>query len=352
MLASHLQGSGFQGVIKKVLDKEALGSMAKISDPLPEEVSTGLLQLRSALDEGIPAKALDRNLLIATWNIRAFGGLTEKWASSEEDTPKRDLHALLCITEIVSRFDVIAVQEVKDDLKALRHMLHALGPYWGLTLTDVTKGSPGNSERMAFLFDARRVQLSGLACELVVPQEQLDRIEPDALDRQFARTPYAVSYRSGAKTFILVTLHVLYGTRAEERVPELKAIAQWLAEWARDINSWDHNLIALGDFNIDRRGDALHDAFISTGLDIPADLQEVPRTIFSDPEKPHLDKFYDQIAWFTGRNDLPALSLRYSRGGFFDFTKVALASRELTRAQLSWRISDHYPLWVEFSVRD
>ena len=59
-----------------------------------------------ALDEELPAKELDRNLLIATWNIRAFGGLTEKWHSTEVDTLKRDLHSLLCIAEIVSRFDV------------------------------------------------------------------------------------------------------------------------------------------------------------------------------------------------------------------------------------------------------
>src|SRR5918998_1149598 len=327
-------------------------TIAAVATQPPEEVAVDLARLRSTLDEDLPAKALDRNLLIATWNVRAFGDLTEKWISSEEDTPKRDLHSLLCIAEIVSRFDVVAVQEARDNLKALRHMLRLLGPNWGLSLTDVTKGDPGNGERMAFLFDARRVLLSGLACELVVPKEQLDRIGPDALDRQFARTPYAVSFRSEGKTFILVTLHVLYGEDPEERVPELKAIAEWLAEWARDVNGWDHNVIALGDFNIDRRGDALHDAFVSSGLDIPADLQEVPRTIFSDPEKPHLNKFYDQIAWFAGRNDLPALSLRYSRGGFFDFTEAALRSRELTKTQLSWRISDHYPLWAEFSTRD
>ena len=326
--------------------------MPEVTDQPPEEVLADLLRLRLALDEEVPARTLDRNLLIATWNIRAFGDLTEKWESTEEDTPKRDLHSLLCIAEIVSRFDVVAVQEVKDNLKALRHLLKELGPNWGLSLTDVTEGDPGNDERMAFLFDARRVQLSGLACEIVVPQEQLDRVGPGALERQFARTPYAVSFRSGSKTFILVTLHVLYGEDEEERVPELKAIAEWLAEWARDVNGWDHNLIALGDFNIDRRGDALHDAFVSTGLDIPADLQGVPRTIFADPERPDLDKFYDQIAWFTGRNGLPALSLRHSRGGFFDFTESALTSRGLTRTQLSWRISDHYPLWAEFSVRD
>jgi endonuclease/exonuclease/phosphatase family metal-dependent hydrolase len=326
--------------------------MPKVTDPPPEEVLVDLLRLRSALDEEVPAKALDRNLLIATWNIRAFGDLTEKWESTEEDSPKRDLHSLLCIVEIVSRFDVVAVQEVKDNLKSLRNLLKILGPNWGLSLTDVTEGAPGNSERMAFLFDTRRVQLSGLACELVVPQEQMGPIEPGALQRQFARTPYAVSFRSAEETFLLITLHVLYGENEEERLPEIRAIAEWLAQWAKDINSWDHNLIALGDFNIDRRGDLLHDAFVSTGLDTPDDLQDVPRTIFSDPEKPELNKFYDQIAWFTGRNGLPALSLQYAKGGYFDFTKAALTSRELTKVELSWRISDHYPLWAEFSTRD
>src|ERR671916_2325197 len=231
--------------------------MPEINDPTfvatespPEEVVADLARLRSALDEDLPAKALDRNLLIATWNVRAFSDLTEKWESSEEDTPKRDLNSLLSIAEIVSRFDVVAVQEAKDNLKALRHMLKVLGPNWGLSLTDVTEGAPGNAERMAFLFDTRRVQLSGLACELVVPQEQLGSIGSDALQRQFARTPYAVSFRSGTKTFILVTLHVLYGEREEERVPELRAIADWLPEWGRDIKGWGHNLIAPGDVKI------------------------------------------------------------------------------------------------------
>ncbi len=197
-----------------------------VTEPPPEEVAADLERLRSALDEGVPAKALDRNLLVATWNVRAFGDLTEKWESSEEDTPKRDLHSLLCIAEIVSRFDVVALQEAKDNLKALRHLMKLLGPDWGLSLTDVTEGAPGNGERMAFLFDTRKVVPSGLACEIVVPQEQLERIEPGALRRQFARTPYAVSFRAGTKTFVLVTLHVLYGEDEEERVPELRAIAQ------------------------------------------------------------------------------------------------------------------------------
>jgi endonuclease/exonuclease/phosphatase family metal-dependent hydrolase len=326
-------------------------SIPEITDEPPEEIKEELALLSDALDDDVPAKIPDRNLLIATWNIRVFGDLTESWKCPEDDSPKRDLHALRCIAEIVSRFDVIALQEVKSNLKCLRHMLKLLGPEWGLILTDVTRGQPGNGERMAFVFDTRKVRISGLACELVVPKEQLDKVGSDALNEQFARTPYAVSFRSAGKTFILVTLHVIYGKNAEGRVPELKAIAEWLAEWARDINGWDHNLIALGDFNIDREGDKLYDAFISTGLHIPEDLRGLPRTIFSDPDKPDTNKFYDQIAWFTGNDNTPALSLKFARGDHFDFTKIALKSLNLTKQQLSYRISDHYPLWAKFDVR-
>lgn len=326
--------------------------MPTITDQPSQEIEDELAELRAALDEAIPPKKLDRNLLVATWNIRAFGDLTEEWASGPSDSPKRDLHSLLCIGEIISRFDVIALQEVKGSIKALRRVLKWLGPDWGLILTDVVEGAAGNSERLAFLFDTRKVQLSGLACELVVPKEQLDEIAPDALEKQFARTPYAVSFRSGSKTFILVTLHVIYGEEAADRRPELEAIARWLADWAGNVHAWDHNLIALGDFNIDRAEDENYQAFTSTGLEVPFALHSVLRTIFADPQAPNLEKFYDQIAWFAGKGGVPALSLQYKRGGGFDFTQVALKSRNLTRAQLSWHISDHYPLWVEFSMRD
>ncbi len=331
--------------------------MPLITEQPPQDIQDELNKLIAVLDRDIPPKVLDRNLLIATWNLRAFGDLTEKWSAGENDSPRRDLRSLRYIAEVVSRFDVVAVQEVRDNLKCLRHMLKVLGPNWGFTMTDVTKGKEGNNERLAFLFDTRRLKLSGLACELVVPEAEQGRIAPDALKTQFARTPYAVSFRSADKTFILITLHVKYGGESQERIPELKAIAEWLAGWAREINSWDQNVIALGDFNIDRKDDALYQAFTSTGLCTPEDLNRVPRTIFSDPAKPDLKQFYDQVAWFTGKNNCPALSLKYCRGGSFDFAKVALESRGLSdtqsnRTQLSWQISDHYPLWTEFSTRE
>jgi endonuclease/exonuclease/phosphatase family metal-dependent hydrolase len=304
------------------------------------------------LDLEVPAKSLDSNLLIATWNIRCLGKLTWKWEAGENDSPKRDLRALRAIAEIIHRFDVVAVQEVRSHLYAFRELVKGLGPHWSYVLTDVSKGDKGNLERMAFLFDARKLRMSGLACELVVPPDNT-LIGPDALRNQFARTPYAVGFETinsplkKTTSFVLVTLHVYYGERPGDRVPELRAIAEWMAEWARSEYVFDSNLIALGDFNIDRENDPLHRAFTSTGLEAPSELNKVPRTIFSSTETEH---FYDQIAWFSGGDSIPPLNIRYRGAGGFDFIKSLYVNTDYTKTQKSWKISDHYPLWAEFDI--
>jgi hypothetical protein len=90
-----------------------------------------------------------------------------------------------------------------------------LGPDWGLILTDAVKTQAGDRERLAFVDDARRAKPSGLAYELVVPDEQLKQgVASDALTEQFAKTPNAVAFRSEGNTFILVTLHVKFGQKA------------------------------------------------------------------------------------------------------------------------------------------
>jgi hypothetical protein len=106
--------------------------------------------------------------------------------------------------------------------------------------------------------------------------------------------------------------------------------------------------MALGDLNIDRQGDPLYEAFVSTGLRPPDGLNHVPRTIFDDPNpaaSPDRRHFYDQIAWFSSGR--AALSFPDTNAGTFDFTRAGLIPAASTQ-QLSWRISDHFPLWVEF----
>lgn len=317
--------------------------MSSLNSPPPSFVVQEIDMLNTSLNE-IPAKSED-NLLIATWNIRCFGSLTSKWIAEPKDSPKRDLQALLSIIHIIRRFDIIAVQEVKGNIKCLRETMNYLGENWSFLMTDVTKGDPGNSERLAFIFNNERVKLSGLACEIVVPDEQLkNNIGINALDRQFARTPYAVGFKAKEKTFVLLTLHVLYGDNSKARIPELKAIAEWMYDWAKQLNRWGQSLIILGDFNIEREGDEAYEAFISKNLYIPKDISSLPSTIFKKV------KHYDQIGWFKNTKSKSQINLDYKKGGIFDFRQKVLVSRNLSLTQLSHRISDHFPLWVEFLV--
>jgi len=323
--------------------------LPRYDDPsAPSAVREEMASLSAALDAIVPRKRhFGRNLLVATWNLKDFGSLTEKWTAEGRDSPKRDFRALWAIAEIVTRFDIVALQEVCGNLRALRTLMKTLGPRWGFLMTDINYGAKGGGERMVFVFDSSRAELSGLAGELVLSPEWLAEVGPDALKQQFARTPYAVSFQAGEATLILTTLHVLYGGAAEERVPELKAIARLLADWAKQVDRWHHNLIGLGDFNIDRQGDPLWQAFTSTGLTVPAALNAVPRSIFASAGQPMLGKFYDQIGWFSeGKGRMLDLELRAAGG--FDFVPLLYRDIGLSRSEMQYRISDHYPLWVEF----
>lgn len=119
-----------------------------------------------------------------------------------------------------------------------------------------------------------------------------------------------------------------------------------MANWAYDVNAYHQNFIALGDFNIDKRGDLLNQTFISEGLYIPPALQneKVTRSIFDET------KYYDQIAWFQDSKKKNNLSLEFVNGGNYNFLNYALKNRGLTKQSLSFMLSDHFPLWAEFKL--
>ncbi len=82
---------------------------------------------------------------------------------------------------------------------------------------------------------------------------------------------------------------------------------------------------------------------------MPKDLQVVPRTIFANPNKPTLESYFDRIAWFSS-GDGALLNMKYSCGGNFDFVPYVYTNTALDKKAKSYRISDHYPLWAEFSI--
>lgn len=304
----------------------------------PRPVVEDIVRLRRRIEQSrIPIKQLDQNLIIGTWNIRAFGRVFHQWSENPAD-PKRNLRAMACIAEIVRRFDVLAVQEVKSDTTGIQFLMRELlGTDWGLLMSDVSGGSAGNTERLSFIFDKRRVQPSGLAGEIVLPPTA----DGNPM-QQFDRTPYIVGFQSRHENFALLTAHIRYGKVPADRIGELRSLAQYVAKEIRariKTLAEERNLIVLGDFNIDQRGDnPLFQAFISTGLVVPDALLNLRSTYDTKA------KYYDQIAWFMGGLDM----LTAGRAGVIDFAGAVF--KDLTLQQMSYRMSDHFPLWVEFQT--
>jgi hypothetical protein len=101
--------------------------------------------------------------------------------------------------------------------------------------------------------------------------------------------------------------------------------------------------MCLGDFNIDDEKDENFKAFTSRGLHVPEELRGLPRTL---PIKSGKVKHFDQIAWFA-EDGRAKLTLGYSgHGGNFAWDEFVFP--ELSRTAVSFRVSDHYPLWCEF----
>lgn len=73
----------------------------------------------------------------------------------------------------------------------------------------------------------------------------------------------------------------------------------------------------------------------------------MPRTIFDDSGASNV---YDQIAWFSEADGTPLLDgiVYNQRAGSFDFIPHIMTG--LTKNEISWRVSDHYPLWAEFRL--
>ncbi len=307
----------------------------------------GILALRDGLAKaGLGPRTLDDRAVIASFNIREFD--SEKFGPRTEES-------IYYIAEIVSHFDLVAVQEVREDLRALDRLQRLLGSWWKRIVTDVTIGTRGNSERLAFLYDSRKIAFTGLAGEIVLPGNKNPVL-------QFARTPFVCGFKAGWATMSLCTVHIYYGKDTPDdpaRVREIQELATLLAARGKanpKLISEPENMILLGDFNIFSRQDVTFHALVKAGFEIPKALQDVPGSNVAK------NKHYDQIAVMQrpGRFGLTG------RGGVFDFYEYVFRKDQEQEYQAlmaetggskagfaQWRtyqMSDHLPMWCELQI--
>jgi hypothetical protein len=262
--------------------------MAKFTDAEWKKIAA--LSETSAEDFGLPRRR-PTSVVIGTFNIRKLGALK-----------KRTPQAWELLLTICRRFDMLAVQEVMDDLEGIRHLREQLGPEYGLAVSDVPGSFPGdggNAERLAFLFNWTRIQRGELASDITYDRSKVvdtlfehraayaDTWRQHARDLTawetkaaaakaagkrrpgkpvvqlptfltFIRQPYCVAFRLLARgaakpvDMLVVNAHLLYGTNKDERRWEFDALIEWLVLRAKQRSRTYHdNILMMGDCNLE-----------------------------------------------------------------------------------------------------
>ncbi len=276
-----------------------------------KEVVKKLKRLKIDIAKEVPRKILNENIIIATWNIRDFD-------SNKFGNGPRMKESFFYIAEVISAFDVVAIQEVNEDLYAFKKLMYVLGAEWDYIMTDVTEGSSGNGERMAYVFNTNRVRFEKIAGEIVLSDRSLVEGE-----KQFARTPYMVAFKSGWFNFKLCTVHIYFGAasgaKLKRRIAEIEKIAQALSKKAKKS---DENLIVLGDFNIDSPEHKTMQALENNGFKIPDSIKKKPRAT-----NMFQTKHYDQIA-YNDRSKSIEFADNENSAGVYNFFNKVFATRQ------------------------
>ena len=276
----------------------------------------------------VPLRSIDENVLIASWNIAQF-------------SDKKKKRALQYIADICERFDIIAIQEVKTNLRGLAKLQELLPGNYKILVSDPT----GNNERMAFLYDKRTVISTGLVCEIAFNGTIAS---PNVF--QFQRSPYCASFRAGRFDFTIVSLHIAEGSGQgavghklrEQEITELVKFIKHEAGRAQDT-VFDPDFFLVGDFNIQTDGDRFFQAL--TG-------GEAPRFMMPDGMNKlgtNLDqtKTFDKIAW------IPSNEFEFTgKFGAIPFGNVLYQETDQPKDAARKEVSDHLPIWAEFRVTE
>lgn len=269
---------------------------------------------QSAATTAPPARGND-TIRVASFNIQVFG-----------EAKLSDQASMDTIVAILQNFDLIAIQEVRsisqDVLPRLVALLNAGGKYQYDYAIGPRLGRTTSKEQYAFVFDTATIEIDRSQLYTVV-EEQGDRLHREPLVGLFrARGPAPQQ----AFTFSLVAVH----TDPDEVDSELAALQEVFYAVRDDKVRREDDVIMLGDFNA--RADGLRE------------LGEVPGLVRvisgSTPTNTARTAQYDNILFHDA-----ATSEFTGRGGVYDFMR----DFNLTQDQAE-RVSDHLPVWAEFSV--
>jgi len=252
--------------------------------------------IRKALDEapekfGLPKREYG-SVTLGSFNIRKLGSSRNR----NQDTWE-------FLFYVCEHFDLLAVQEILDDLSGLRRLMSLLGPDFGLIISDTTGAFPGKrglAERLGFIYNRRLVERTEIATDITYDRTEVlrtlalnrDTIRP-VINRygeylksvkawedngkigpkpkiptksqlrmpvflSFIRQPFCVSFRihghpgTEPYKFMAVNAHLYFGDPKHDPRQEFYALMEWIVErTGQKGKAYYPNFILLGDLNLD-----------------------------------------------------------------------------------------------------
>lgn len=250
---------------------------------------------------------------IASFNIEAFG-----------NTKAGKDYVMVRLADIVRKFDIVAIQEVRSQNEYLipnfvslvnqpgRRYDHVIGPRLGRTMS---------KEQFAFLFDTDRIEVDRQSVYTISDPDDLMHREP-----LVATFMVRGVNPDEAFTFTLVNVHT------DPNQPDLKQELDALAEVYRVVRRsvrQEDDVILIGDFNTDDRH-----------LERVGQLPGIFPTIAGVSTNTRQNAQYDNIIIHQ-----PSTTEYTGRSGVFD----VMRNYNLNEQQ-ALEISDHFPVWAEFSA--
>ncbi|TGC09441.1 exonuclease/endonuclease/phosphatase family protein [Methanolobus halotolerans] len=254
----------------------------------------------------------DDTIRIGAFNIQVFG-------VSKADKPE----VMNILADIVRTYDVVAIQEIRDKsqtaLPELIDLVNSDGSEYDYVVSE-RLGRTISKEQYAYVYNTQNVAVN----------DAYTYPEPDGTD-PFHRQPYIVSIEAlqGNYDATLIVIH----TDPDEATQEINGLDDVLS-YAQSKNPEEGDFIIMGDLNAD--GSYFDEDGTS---DLDAYQWVIDDTV--DTTTKSTDYTYDRII-LTDESDLAGES------GVFRYDLEYGLDEELTTD-----VSDHYPVFVEFTtIRD
>ncbi len=230
---------------------------------------------------GLPQREYG-SVLLGSFNIRKLGSSR----SRSQDTWK-------FLAEVCRSFDLIAIQEIMDDMSGLRRLMSLLGPEFSMIVSDQTgkfPGEQGMGERLGFIYRWSIVErmevatditydrtkiLNSIATDYDAFKEKMDVYVPKwkayvggtsgskprlkmPVFISFIRQPFCVSFRIAGHPgvppyeFMAVNAHLWFGQYMDDRRKEFDALMDWIrGRVESNLRAYYPNFILMGDLNLD-----------------------------------------------------------------------------------------------------